>query len=296
MKQNKSKFKLRNGDISGWLLMLIPVLIFFVVVWRPIIIGISYSFFDMKGSLRGAFVGFENYKDVLTDSNFLDTLFNTVKYVVWSLIIGLPIPFIAAIILNEMLRGQSFFKFATYLPVIIPGVAVCLIWRMVYMENGAGLLNMVLGTLGADPVAWLANKSLVIPLIIISMSWQGFGSTLIVYLATMQSINQELYEAARLDGAGFFGRIRHVLLPHMRGLVLLMAIRQIIGIFQITEQPLIMTGGGPNNASMSLGLTNYFYAFKYGQFEKSIALGVISFVLMLILTLVYFKLDKKFSE
>jgi multiple sugar transport system permease protein len=117
-----------------------------------------------------------------------------------------------------------------------------------------------------------------------------------MYLASLQSVNQSLYEAARIDGAGFWRRFWHILLPHMRGIILLLAIRQIIGVFQITEQPLVMTGGGPNGASMSLGLTNYFYAFQYGQFDKSMALGVISFLFLLGLTFIYFKLDRKFNE
>ena len=120
---------------------------------------------------------------------------------------------------------------------------------------------MLLYYFGISPQNWLSNKSIVIPLVIISMSWNAFGSTMIVYLVSLQSVNNELYEAARLDGAGFFGRIRYVLLPHMRGIMMLMAIRQIICVFNVTEQPLTMTGGGPNGASLSIRLTNYFYAF-----------------------------------
>ena len=106
----------------------------------------------------------------------------------------------------------------------------------------------------------------------------------------------ELVEAARIDGAGFWGRIRYVLFPHMRGIVLLMAIRQIISVFQITEQPMTMTGGGPNGASMSLGLQMYNYAFKFGQTDRSLAVGVIMFVILIGLTVVYFKLEKKYSD
>ena len=117
-----------------------------------------------------------------------------------------------------------------------------------------------------------------------------------LYLAALQGMDQSLFEAARIDGAGFVRRFWHILMPHMRGIILLLAIRQIIGIFQITEQPLVMTGGGPNGASMSLGLTNYFYAFRYGQFDKSMTLGVISFLFLLILTFVYFRIERKFNE
>lgn len=296
LQKNRKMATYFKRNISGWLIMLVPVFAFLIVVWRPIFVGISYSFFNMKGFEIQSFAGFKNYIDVLTDTNFLQTLKNTVGYVLWSLVIGLPLPFIAAVILNELIHAKGFFKFSTYLPVVVPSVAVSLIWKMMYMDGSGGLLNMALQALGFDAVKWLSNPDIVIPLIIISMTWQGFGGTLIVYLATLQSVNQELYEAARIDGAGFFRRISCVLMPHMWTLILLMAIRQIIGVFQVVEQPMVMTGGGPNGASMSLGLTNYYYAFKFGQFSKSMALGVIMFLLMIVLTVIYFKADRKFTD
>lgn len=294
-KKNKGVSILKK-NIPGWLLILPSLLIFTLVVWRPIVIGISYSFFKLKGFTPVEFVGLKNYIEVLSDTNFLQTLWNTVEYVFWSLVIGFPLPFICAVMLNEMLHAKGFFKVTTYLPVIIPTIATCLIWKMVYMDGEGGLLNSLMYYFGLEPMGWLSNKTLVIPLIVISMTWNGFGSTLIMYLATLQGINNELYEAARLDGAGFFGRIRCVLLPHMKGILLLMFVRQVISVFNVTEQPLTMTGGGPNGASMSLGLTNYFYAFKYGQYDKSLALGVITFCMLMMLTVLYFKLDKSVDE
>ena len=304
LKSKSNKFpKTKRGakglflrNVSGWVLILPALLLFVMLIWRPIGIGIGYSFYKLQGFTPIEFVGLKNFKDVLTDTNFLQTLKNTGSYVFWSLIIGFPMPFIAAIMLNEMIHGQSYFKITTYLPVVIPSIATCLIWKMIYMDGSGGLLNMIRYAFGLDPANWLSNKALVIPLIIVSMTWNSFGGTLIMYLATLQSVNQELYEAARLDGAGFFSRIRHVLFPHMKGVLLLMLVRQIIGIFQITEQPLAMTGGGPNGASLSLGLTNYFYAFKYGQYDKSLALGVITFLILIVLTFVYFGLDKRVEE
>lgn len=283
-------------NLSGWILILPSLFLFFMLVWRPIGIGIGYSFFKLQGFTPVEFVGLKNFTDVLSDTNFLQTFWNTLKYVFWSLVIGFPLPFVCAVMLNELIHIQGFFKVTTYLPVIIPSIAVSLIWKMVYMDGEGGLLNMLLYYMGFSPMNWLSNKNLAIPLIIISMSWSGFGSTLIMYLGTLQGVNQELYEAARLDGAGFFGRIVHVLFPHMRGVLLLMLVRQIIGVFGITEQPLTMTGGGPNGASLSLGLTNYFYAFKYGQYDKSLALGVITFLMLLVLTFVYFGLDKRVDD
>ena len=295
-KQKKSLGTVVSNNISGWGLILPSIFLFVMIVWRPILIGISYSFFDLQGFTPTEFVGFNNFRDVLSDTNFTATLKNTIAYVGFSFLIGFPLPFICAVLMNELVHGQRYFKLTTYLPVIIPSIATSMIWKMVYMNGEGGLLNMVRYALGLVPIDWLGTKSLTIPLIVISMSWNAFGSTLIIYLASLQSINQELYEAARLDGAGFFSRIVHVLLPHMRGILLLNGIRQIISVFNVTEQPLAMTDGGPNGASMSLGLTNYFYAFKYGQYSKSMALGVITFALLLVLTFIYFALDKRLEE
>ena len=295
-KKNKRNRKFIPRNLSGWAILLPSVFLFFMIVWRPIVIGVLYSFFDLKGFTPSEFIGLQNYRNVLADTNFLQTLSNTVRYVLWSLLIGFPLPFICAVILNEMIYGQSYFKISIYLPVVIPVIATSMIWRMVYMEGPGGLLNMMLYRFGIEPMVWLNNKSLTIPLILVSMTWNSFGRTMIMYLSTLQGVNQELYEAARLDGAGIWGRIKYVLFPHMRGIMLLMLVNQIIGVFNITEQPLAMTGGGPNGASMSLGLTNYFYAFKYSQYGKSLALGVVIFFILSVLTFVYFRMDKNVND
>lgn len=282
--------KLRR-NLTGWILIVPSIFLFVMIVWRPIVIGISYSFFDLKGFRPVEFVGLKNYIDVISDTNFLKTLWNTVQYVFWSCL-GFPIAFIFAVMLNEMLHAKQFIKISTYLPNIVPAIAVAMIWKMVYMDDEGGLLNMLLYHLGMEPINWLSNKNLVIPLIVFTLVWKGCGGSMIMYLATLQGINQELYEAARLDGAGLLQRIRYVLFPYMKGTLLLLFVQNIIGVFNISEQPLTMTGGGPNGASLSLGLTNYFYAFKYGQYDKSLALGVITFLILISMTFVYHRLEK----
>lgn len=283
-------------NISGWG-MLLPTVVFFVfLVWRPIVIGITYSFFDLRGFDPVEFVGLENYEQVLSDTNFLRTLKNTVSYVVWSLIIGLPLPFFAAVMINEMRHAKQYFKVTAYLPGILPGMAVYLLWKNIYGESANGLINSLLYYLGFQPLPFLASETAVIPLLIIMMSWQGFGGTMIMYLASLQSIDKTLYEAARIDGAGFWKRFTTITFPHCKGILLLLGVRQIISVFSVTEQPMVMTGGGPGGASLSLGLTNYYYAFKYGAMQKSLALGVITFIILSGLTIVYFKLDKKIND
>lgn len=283
-------------NLSGWLLIL-PTLMFFIfVVWRPIIIGIGYSFFKLEGFTPSEFVGLKNFKDVISDTNFVRTFFNTLKYVFWSLIIGYLLPLVTAIFVNEATYGKSFFRTAFYLPAVIPVMATYMIWRVIFGDGGAGLLNVILSRFGVENANWLGNKEIVIPLIIITMTWSSFGTTTVFYLASLQSVNNELYEASLIDGCGLFGRIRYVLFPHMRGIMLLSFVRQIITVFNVTEQPLAMTGGGPNGASLSLGLADYFYAFKYGQYDKALAVSVITFCMLSVLTIFYFKLDRKINE
>lgn len=292
---NKS-LKFFRTNVSGWILLLPSLFLFYYLVWKPIGMGITYSFFDLNGFKPTEFVGFRNYRRVISDTQFLQTLKNTVFYVVWSLIIGFPLPIICAIMMHEMMSCKQYFKIALYLPAVIPAVANSLLWTNIYAADETGLLNMILYQFGINAQPWLNSPKMVIPLIIIASTWQGFGSTILYYLATLQSVNTELYEATRLDGAGFFQRIRHVILPHMSPVILLMLIRQMIGIFQILDGPMVMTDGGPNGASTTLGLAAYKYAFRFNRADEALAINVITFVCLIWLTFVYFKVEKKFSE
>ena len=283
-------------NFSGWILLIPTIFLLCFVVLKPMIMGIVNSFYDLKGFTPTEFIGLGNYVQIIRDTKFLGTLKNSVTYVLWSLIIGLPLPFLCAIMLNEMIVGRNFVRISTYMPAVIPAVAVSLIWTNMYMEGPGGLLNMFLSLFNIEPQQWLMNKNITIPLIIISMTWQGFGSTILYYYAMLQSLNTELYDAARIDGAGIFSRAKNVIMPHMLPIFILMAIKQVIGIFQVVDQPLIMTGGGPNGASTSLALLGYQYAFQFGQAGKSLAVNVITFLLLIGLTFVYFAAEKKFAE
>lgn len=293
---NKKIYGKIKRNFSGWILLLPTIFLLCFVVLKPMFMGIINSFYELVGFTPTEFIGLENYIQIIKDTKFISTIWNSVKYVIWSLIIGLPLPFLCAIMLNEMVVGKSFIKISTYMPAVIPAVAVSLIWTNMYMEGTGGLLNMFLGLFGVEPQQWLMNKSLTIPLIIISMTWQGFGSTILYYYAMIQSVNTELYDAARIDGAGVLSRAKNVIMPHMLPLFVLMAIKQIIGVFQVLDQPLVMTGGGPNGASTSFALLGYQYAFQFNQVGKSLAVNMISFILLVGLTFVYFKSEKKFNE
>lgn len=292
----KSSLSVRGWKAFGpWLLILPSAILLYFFVWRPIIVGFYYSLFDLKGYTPVAFVGLKNYVHVLTDAQFLRVLFNTFQYVGWSIAIGFFLPLILAAMINEMTHMRNTFRIIVYFPVMVPAIACSIIWYYIYYPDASGLLNMVLSLFGQKPGVWLQNANLTIPLIVVSMTWKGCGSTTILYLASLQGINRELYEAAVVDGAGLFSRLWRIAIPQVRGMMLLMFVQQVIVVFQIMEQPLAMTDGGPNNASMSLSLQGYKYAFVYNQTDSALALGVCTFAILMLLTIVYFKLDKKFN-
>ncbi|MDD6763503.1 MAG: sugar ABC transporter permease [Clostridiales bacterium] len=292
----KSGLGLIRRNSTAWLLLLPSVLLFYFFVWRPIGIGFMYSFFKLQNYVPTQFVGFDNYREVVTDMLFVKTLTNSFKYVLWSFVIGFVPPILFAVMINEIVHMNGFIKFSIYFPQIVPVVAAALIWYFLYLPGESGVLNILLGKLGLPANDWLQNANQTIPLIIIMMTWQGCGGSMILYLASLQGINQELYEAAKMDGAGVIRRFECVTFPAIFPIVLLQFVRQIIGVFQVMIEPMTLTDGGPNNASVSLNLQGFKYAFQNFQPERALALGVITFIILIVVTCFYFRLQKKLGE
>ncbi len=290
---NRFGSKILKNDLIAWLLMLPSLLMFIFFTWQPLVSGIILSFFQTKGYNIVKFIGLGNYRDVLTNSSFNTALLNSLSYTLWSLVIGFTIPIIVAILLNEVIHLNGFFKFSFYFPSMIPGMATFLMWAFMYNPAKWGVLNNILTSIALPTFGWLNIPQYTILLIVITMTWSAFGGTALIYMASLQGINQELYEAAALDGAGFFQKIRYITLPNIKGVILLMLIMQIITVFQVMIQPLSMTGGGPNDASLSLMLQSYLYAFNYIKAGPSMAVGVITFLILIIPTFAYFILSNK---
>lgn len=300
----KNKLKIKYKRVGGklvvvrnealmWLLLLPTVFTLVLCHWNPIFRGMITSLFSTKGFKLVEFVGLQNFKNVLTDTMFLATLANTVEYVIWSFVLGALPPLAIAIALNEVVHFKQGFKILTYLPAIAPALAASLIWLNIFSPSSGGMLNVLMSKLGLPTSQWLLDEKLTIPLIVVSMTWKGYGTTMLLYLSSLQSVSQDLYEAAVLDGAGIWRRLFKITIPHLGPTMLLMLVQQLIGVFQIFEQPLVMTDGGPNNASLTLGLTSYKMAFSYMQVDRSMALGTVSFFILLIATLFYFRMQKK---
>jgi len=296
-KQRKKKLGIRN-DIDAWILMLPMVVILYLFVWRPTVMGTYWSFFNMKAYTVKDFCGFDNYVKVLSHTQFVPMLWNTVQYVLWSLVIGFFPPLFIAIMINEIVHFKGGFRVLIYIPAVIPGIAAMLMWYFMYYPDHTGLLNMILGKFGIEPYQWLNDPDFAILGIIIYSTWKGFAGSMLLYYASLQSVSVEIYEAAIIDGAGPFKRMWHVTRPAMEGLLLLNLVRQIISVFQIMEQPLAMTGGGPNGASTSLSYQLYQYGFNSGGkgTGQAMALGVIIFLILIVFTIFYFWLNRKVED
>lgn len=281
--------KFIKKDLAGWLLMLPSVALIMFYIWLPLINNISLSFYETKGMEKVTFVGFGQYINIFQDPDFIQTLGNTFEYVIWSIIIGFLLPIIMAIILNEIVHLTGLFRVLVYLPNIIPGIAAVLVWTFLFDPNSYGVLNSILGT----EYLWLNDKDAVVPLIVITMTWKGAGATCLLYLATLQTVDSSLYEATRVEGANAWQRFRYVTLPHLWGQIKVLFILQILSVFQIFYEPMVMINGGPEGESRSLVELIYDYAFSEYNAGKAAALSVIVSIILLILSIIYFTSGKE---
>lgn len=279
-------------NISGWIIMAPTLLLFAFFVWEPLLASIRLSLYSAKGMRTIEFVGFKNYIDVFHHPDFLPAVRNTFSYTIWSLVIGFLVPIIMAILINEMVHARSLFRVGTYFPNVVPGLATVLMWGFIFKPGKTGVLNIILGQLGIEPLTWLSNPKLTIPLIIITLTWKGAGATALIYLASLQGVNPELYEAAIIDGAGIWDRIRHVTIPSLRNLARTLLILQVISVFQILYEPLVLTNGGPNNASISIMQLVFKYAFEKFDYPKAAAVSVIISIFLITLTAIYNRFNK----
>ena len=290
------KRKWKKSDTIGWLVMLPTLVLFTFFVWEPLLENIRISLYSAKGYELLEFVGLKNYIKVIQAPKFFQVVKNTFSYTLWSLVIGFIVPIIMGILISETTHLKGLFRTGVYFPNIVPGLATVCIWSYFFIPGPTGVLNIILSKLGIDPQIWLTNPKWTIPLIILTLTWKSAGSTALIYMANISGISPDLYEAATIDGAGIWQRIRHITLPSIFGIAKTMLILQIISVFQIMYEPMVMTNGGPNGASESLMMRMYQYAFRDYNFPMASALSVMICIILIILSGIYMKLTKNKEE
>ncbi len=279
-------------NLSGYLFLLPALLTFALFVWYPIILGFVMSFQNVDMINPPAGVGWTNYRHVVADPLFLLAWRNTLAFTGYALLFGYVVPIILALLINEMRHGKGFFRLAFYLPVMLPPIVTVFLWRWIYNPD-SGLLNALLGLFHLPAGLWLETPTTALPSLVVIATWSAAGSTMLIYLAALQGVPASQYEAAEIDGANIWQRLWSITLPSIRPVMLLMLILQVIGTMQVFTEPFTITKGGPQNATMSVLLLIYNYAFDQADFGKASALGVLLFLFLAVFAVIYLWLTRR---
>jgi multiple sugar transport system permease protein len=259
--------------------------------WYPIVRGVLLSFQQVNFVTDPVWVGWQNFATLFADPLFGIAWRNTLLFTGLALVIGFAIPFAVAIVLNELRHAKGYFRMVVYLPVMLPPVVVAILWKWFY-DPGPGLFNTMLESVGLPRLAWLSSTSTSMLSLVLVATWSAMGSATLIYLAALATIPGELYEAAELDGANVWQRLRHVTIPQTRFVLLVMLLMQIIATMQVFTEPYVMTGGGPEDSTVTVLLLLYRYAFTYNDFGTASAMSLLLFVFLGGFSALYLKLTK----
>lgn len=249
----------------------------------PIVLSLYYSFCDFTLLQPPAFIGLANYRELLRDSVFWQALGNTFRYAAMALPAGLIIALGIALLLNADIRGKSLYRTFMFLPSLVPAVASAMIWLWLYNPQ-LGLVNVGLRAVGITaPPAWLTTKTWAMPALVL-MSFWSLGNTIVIYLAGLQDVPQDLYEAASLDGATGLRKLVHVTLPCLSPVIFFNLIMALIGTFQVFAVPYIMTTGGPDRSTYFFTMYVYDNAFTFLKMGYASAVAWVQLLIILALT------------
>jgi len=260
--------------------------------WYPLARGIVLSFQQDNFVTDPIWVGLDNYRTVLDDPLFLTAWKNTLEFTGLALLFGYAVPFVVALVVNEFRHAKGFFRFAVYLPVMLPPIVSVILWKFFY-DPGSGLFNSILRGLGLPTSEWTQSPKMAMISLVLVATWANMGGATIMYLAGLASIPGELYEAAELDGASVWQRIRHVTIPQMRFIMLVLLLLQIIATMQVFIEPYQLTGTtSPDTITVMILI--YRYAFTVNNdFGMAAAMSVMLFVVLAAFSALYLRLTRK---
>lgn len=247
--------------------------------------GLSFSSYDMLSP--PSWIGLENYRDLANDQLFRHSLRVTAVYAVVSVPLVLVTALALAVLLNQPFRGITFFRSVYYLPAVMSGVAVATLWRWIFQPE-FGMVNALLDKIGIRGPGWLIDPNWAMPALIITSLWTA-GSSMLIFLAGLQGIPEDLYEAAEIDGAGRWRRFFTITVPLISHVTFFNLVLGIIGALQVFTEPFVMTEGGPNNALLLLSLYLYRNAFEFLKMGYASAIAWVLFLIVMALTLIVFR-------
>jgi len=262
----------------------------------PLLSSIWTSLHYQRSTQSSVFVGLMNYRDLFTDWDFWQAVLNTTYFTLASLVVQIPFALALAIVVNsKLLRGRNFFRLAFFSPTLVAGVFVAIIFRQLYATQ-SGLINNLLVALGAHGrIAWLEKPALIMPAIVLMGVWKSMGFNMLYFLAGLQGIRQELYEAAQVDGASKWQAFCHVTMPSLRPILTFVIIMSVIGSLQLFDMPYVLCGEGPGGWARTIVM--YLYRnFESSELGLACATGWSLAMMIFLVTLLQLRMLRAFQE
>jgi multiple sugar transport system permease protein len=280
-------------NLTGHTFLIGAVVCFAFFSWWPMIKEIIMSF---QRTRRGTttWVGWDNYERIWNDAAFGAAWRNTLLFTVGALVLGYAVPFFIAIVLNEFRHAQGYLRILVYLPVILPPAAGLFLFKYLYDPSEAGILNYLFKQVGLPQSGFTQNPDTTVLSLVIASTWLNMGGAVLIYLASLQGIPGDLYEAAEIEGAGVLRRIWHVTIPQTRLILSLMFLIQVVATMQVFIEPLILAGGnGVQDSATSLVYLMYNHAFRLNDLNGAAALGVMLLLVLSVFSALYVWLSPK---
>ena len=282
----------RQQAVAAWALALPFVLLFAVFSLGPVLASLGMSFTDMRRTdIRDPLavnpVGLDNYVKLVQDPLFRKVTLNTLLYLLLGVPATMAVALLVAVGINRVERFRGFLRVGYYLPGVTSIVAVSVVWKFLYRDSG-GLFNTILGWVGIDGPGWLDSTTLALPSLVLMAVWRNFGTLMVIFLAGLQTIPQEVAEAAEVDGASGWSRFRHITLPMLRPTLLFGAVITGLGYLQFFEEAFVMTKGGPLDSTRSATYFT-FDQFGFGNYGYAAAASYLLFLAVVLLTWAQFR-------
>jgi multiple sugar transport system permease protein len=282
--------------LTGHAFLIGAVLCFALFSWYPMIREFLLAFQRTHGG-QTTWAGWHNLHQIVSDPEFWQAWRNTGLFTLLALALGYALPFATAIVLNELRHARGYLRALVYLPVMLPPVSSLVLFQYLYNPD-YGLLDRILRLLDLPAVPWLQSSHTAMLSVVIASTWMNMGSATLVYLAALQDVPGELYEAAELDGAGILRRIRHVTIPQLRSVLSLMLLLQIVATMQVFVEPFVLTNGGQGvgGSTATVVYLIYQYAFNFNNYGAACALGLLLLLVLGAFSALYLRLSRRVEE
>jgi len=286
------KHKQKNTESRTGYFMSLPYILYFLFfVGFPLVFSFILIFHKWNVITPMEWVGLRNFIRLFQDKLFFQSILNTLKFLIIHIPLQIVIALLLAVLLNQKIKARGFFRAVYFLPVIVSGVVITLLWRQLYAYD-SGLLNTLLTKMGFSRIPWITHPDWAMPSIAIMATWKNVGLYVVLFLVGLQGVPRYLYEAAEIDGASPVQQFFHITLPALNSTLVLVIILSTIGGFSLFIEPFVMTGGGPVNSTLSAMLYIYNQAFYFGHMGYAATLGFFFAAIVLMVVLI----QKKFVE